>query len=445
MSSRRRPSKEARPTERESIGFRRRREKQQAVEQLLAGRPLVVGIDLAKRTHAVWLTGRDLVPLARFTIRHSRDGVATLLAKARRLCDQHDLERPLVFMEATSHFWRNVANELEENGVVYRLIPPLAVDRKREIEHLTFAKGDFRDAELIARLGVEGNWLRRTLESDPVWIELAALAREHELLVELENRERHRVRNLLEFAVPEFLECFMDPLKLTARAALRLLTAPPARTFAELAERAAQFKGGGKGARRLYKGKARTLAAALEATPSYGVERWLAAALARVGFSVGRFDALGAQRELVRAALGEAYENTGYQRWLDTIPGVDPVTHALILGLIGDPRGYDRGSCLVKLAGLEPRENHSGEVEGSHSISRRGKPLLRLVLFRIVFGFLKANPEFATYIKRLVDRTKNPLTYHQAFVAASNKYLRLVHTLCTNKLAYDPSKTVAAP
>ena len=98
----------------------------------------------------------------------------------------------------------------------------------------------------------------------------------------------------------------------------------------------------------------------------------------------------------------------------------------------------------MKLAGLEPRENHSGEVEGAHSISRRGKPLLRLVLFRVVFGFLKANPEFATYIKRLVDRTKNPLTYHQAFVAASNKYLRLVYTLCMNKVPYDASKIVAA-
>ena len=72
-------------------------------------------------------------------------------------------------------------------------------------------------------------------------------------------------------------------------------------------------------------------------------------------------------------------------------------------------------------------------------------PLLRRVLFRIVLGFLKSNPEFGAYMKRLVDRDQNPLAYHQAFVAASNKYLRLVYALCSTQTAYDASRIVAAP
>ena len=376
-------------------------------------------------------------------IDHSLDGVTGFLERTTRVRGEHGFDRLLVFMETTSHFWKNVANVLERQGVAYRTIAPLAVDRKREIEHLTYAKGDFRDAELIARLGAEGHWLDRVLEREKVWIELAALVREHETMLDLEIRERHRIRTLLELAVPEFLDVFRDPLKTTARAVLRLLTSPPVQTHEELRTRVASLKAGGKGSRRLQVSKARQLDALLKLAPSFGVERCLSAAFTRIAFAIDRFDQHARHRELVRETMLRLYEQTSLNKWLDTIPGVDPFANALLLGLVGDPRRYDRPSCLVKFAGIEPRENHSGEGEGAHSISRRGMPLLRLVLFRVVLGFLKSNAEFGAYMKRLVDRDQNPLAYHQAFVAASNKYLRLVYALCSTQTAYDPSKIVA--
>jgi hypothetical protein len=224
--------------------------KRQQVEAFLRGTPLVAGLDLAKRSHAVWLTGRDLVPIARFTIKHSHEGVGDLLRRADEARVEHGFDRLLVFMETTSHFWQNVANALEARGVAYRTVAPLAVDRQREIAHLTYAKGDYRDAELIARLGVEGHWLARVLDADPLWTELAALAREHEALMTLEIRERNRIRTLLEYVCPEFLEVFKDALGDTSRAVLRLLASPPVRSYLELRERAAGFKSGGKGSRR---------------------------------------------------------------------------------------------------------------------------------------------------------------------------------------------------
>jgi transposase len=439
MRSRRQPPRESRPTERESVGFRRRRDKRQRVEAFLAGKPLVAGLDLAKRKHAVWLTGRDLVPIERFMVAHSHDGIAALLERAERVRATQGFDRLLVFMETTSHFWRNVANALEEKGVAYRTVAPLAVDRQREIAHLTFAKGDYRDAEIIARLGVEGHWLVRVLEADPLWIELGALAREHEALLNFQTRERQRVRALLELGLPEFLDVFKDPLARTARELLRALTAPAARRFDEIRERAARLRAG----KRLYLGKVRSLVALLDAAPSYGVERALGAVFVRVGLAVERFDVLTHERDRVREQIVELFRKTPYARWLETIPGVDPAHHALVLGVVGDPGGFDRGSCLAKFAGTEPRENHSGDGEGSHSISRRGTPLLRHMIFRIVSGFMHGNAEFAGYMKRLTTRTTNPLSHHQALVAAGNKYLRLVHRLCKHKEVYDPAKIVA--
>lgn len=444
MSRRKEPPAEPAPErererERETVGFRRRREKRERAAAFLTGAPLLVGLDLAKRSHAAWLTGKDLVPIERKMVPHSHAGLTAFLDHADRVRAKHELDRLIVFMEATSYFWQNVANLLEARGVAYRTVAPLAVDRQREIEHLTYAKSDYRDAELIARLGAGGQWLHRVLEADRLWLDLHALAIEHEVLLEAETAEQLRICDLLGVALPEFREDFKDPLGETARHLLRRLAAAPRpETYDALIDRARSLDG-----HRLRLGKVRALVGRLEAAPRFGVERVLPVALTRVGLAVDRYETFEAQRAGLRRTLVELYERTPYRPVLDTIPGVAAESHALLLGFVGDPRRYDRATCLSKLAGIEPRDNASGDGEGAHSISHRGRTGLRSVLYRIVFGCQRKNTELTGYLNRLRTREDNPLAWHQAAMATANKYLRLVHHLCVSGEAYDASKLVA--
>ncbi len=432
MRRARREKTEVEPA-RESVGFRRRRERRERAATFLAGRPLLVGLDLAKRKHAAWFGRADMTPIRRVMIDHSLEGMERLLARVEEARVEAGADRALFFMEATSYFWQNVANVLDARGHAYRLVSSLSVDRQREIEHQTYAKGDYRDAELIARLGQQGQYLDRRLEHDRLWLDLRALAREHEIALVAETAERLRIRSLLGLSLPEFLDYFKDPLKKTASAALRRLSRPLEElptSVLDLRERLGSVVG-----TRLQRGKLEALAARLEA-PSYGVETALATSLARVGLSLDRFEFVAEQRRDILRRLVQLYGLTPYAQFLGTIPGVGPESNALLLGIIGDPKRYDRASCLVKLAGIEPRENHSGDSEGSHSISRRGQAPLRHLLHRIVWGLSAANEEFASYIRRLTTREKNPLAWQQAVVAAGNKYLRVVHHLCVHEEAY---------
>jgi transposase len=270
---------------------------------------------------------------------------------------------------------------------------------------------------------------------------MRALAFEHEAILEQEVAEQLRVQAFLGLALPEFTQYFADPMRETARSVLRTLGRPLAdtpKTFAALATRAGDVRGRG-----LQLGKLRALLAGLEGTPSYGVERALGSALVRIGLAVERFDLLADQRRQIRERLVALYEPLPYREVLETIPGVVAANHALVLGLVGDPKRYDRSSCLVKLAGTEPRENHSGLGEGSHSISRRGQSPLRSVVYRIVMGFARGNPRFSEYTRRLQSRDDNRLKWHQAAVAAGNKYLRLVHRLCVTGERYDPDRLIS--
>lgn len=423
--------------ERETVGFRRRRERRERAAAFLKGTPLIVGLDLAKRRHAAWLGRVDLTPIRRLMIEHSPNGMEQLIGLVEEERAKAGADRALYFMEATSYFWQNVANVLEARGQAYRLVSALSVDRQREIEHQTYAKGDHRDAELIARLGQQGQYLDRQLEHERLWLDLRALAREHDHLLVAEHAEQLRIRSILGLALPEFLDTFKDPLGKTAAAALRRLSHPPQEIPTSLADLRDRL-GTVEGPPRIQRAKLRDFIARLDAGPSFGVETALATSIARIGLALDRFEFLADQKDQIRARIVPLYERTPYAAILNTIPAVGPESHALLLGLIGDPKRYDRSTCLVKLAGIEPRENHSGDAEGSHSISRRGQAPLRYLLYRIVLGLSLHNEEFAAYIKRLTTREAHPLKWPQAVVAAANKYLRVVHHLCVRGEVYRP-------
>jgi len=80
---------------------------------------------------------------------------------------------------------------------------------------------------------------------------------------------------------------------------------------------------------------------------------------------------------------------------LRDIPGLTAVGAAAILAGTGDPRRYDSSSSLVKHAGLSPAENASGAFSGQAHVSRRGRPALRLAVWRAVWLMLQCNPVMA--------------------------------------------------
>ena len=80
---------------------------------------------------------------------------------------------------------------------------------------------------------------------------------------------------------------------------------------------------------------------------------------------------------------------------LGDIPALSAVGAAAILAETGDPRRYDSSSSLVKHAGMSPSDNASGTFLGDAHISRRGRPGLRLTVWRAVWPMLQFNPVMA--------------------------------------------------
>jgi len=116
--------------------------------------------------------------------------------------------------------------------------------------------------------------------------------------------------------------------------------------------------------------------------------------LRRVADELGDLQRTRVQLRAVEADMVAVLAELGLARLAD-IPGLSAVGAAAILAETGDPRRYDSSSSLVKHAGLSPAENASGAMAGQAHISRRGRPGLRLAVWRVVWPMLQYNPVMA--------------------------------------------------
>jgi len=130
-------------------------------------------------------------------------------------------------------------------------------------------------------------------------------------------------------------------------------------------------------------------------TDTEGVVAWSRRGLLRrVADELGDLQRTRAQLRAIEADMVAVLAELGLSR-LAEIPALTAVGAAAILAETGDPRRYDGSSSLVKHAGLSPSDNASGAFAGQAHISRRGRPGLRLTVWRAVWPMLQYNPVMA--------------------------------------------------
>ncbi|MFR9710053.1 transposase, partial [Paenibacillus sp. MB22_1] len=84
------------------------------------------------------------------------------------------------------------------------------------------------------------------------------------------------------------------------------------------------------------------------------------------------------------------------------------------------------------------KENSSGKKKGKSTITKRGRSRLRALLFRAVMPMVAKNAEFKALHQYYTTRTNNPLKKKQSIVALCGKLIRVLFTLGTKQMCYNP-------
>jgi transposase len=361
---------------------------------------VVIGIDLAEDKQAIAVVDHDGQVLARKTVRVKAFRLGEALDWAVGQARLRMFAHVTVACEPTGPRWLQVQRLCAERGLPLVCIQPLVSHISREQQDYTTHKTDESDCVMIARLAAELHCYVPE-ELDETWAHLRHLGRRRAQLITAATASVQRVRDFLSVAWPVVTETCAQPfVSVTWLAALGVVTSrcggDPGRLAAlGLEEFTALVRAAvpGWGGQRPHRPICARIFAALTSTEGVVVScrRGL---LRRVADELGDLARTRAQLQAAEADMVTVLGELGLSR-LGEIPGLSATGAAAILAETGDPRRYDSSSSLVKHAGLAPADNASGAFDGQARISRRGRPGLRLTVWRAVWPMLLFNPVMA--------------------------------------------------
>lgn len=393
---------------------------------------LRVGIDPHKHEHVAVIADAQAHVLTKFKVKSIRPGFEELLAH----CDQVSQQRgglDYVFaIEAGAHYWRNLAQFLDEKGKRYHIINPFTLKRQRDGDDLMRRKNDYRDAQMAADLLGQGRYTWTTLPQG-IYADLREAVHLQQSLVADAARLKQQLITALDGLFPEFQAVFKSVDCETALALLSTCPSPAevaTLTVEDLIARLRLIFG----AQRLAIKKIRAVHGLAQTT--VGLRASAESLSMTVQSLADRLCYTMAQLQQAEDHVAEIFHRCSESRYLLSIPGLGLINSAGLLAHIGDISKFSSVKQLPKLAGIIPTEDSSaGHATGDAHISKKGRPNFRLVLYRSVLGLLRHNPVFKQYVTGLTGRAahNNPLKKKEAMVAAMNKLLRTVYALLTKR------------
>lgn len=120
---------------------------------------------------------------------------------------------------------------------------------------------------------------------------------------------------------------------------------------------------------------------------------------------------------------------------LCTIPGISRWSAAVLRTEIGPIDRFDAAKELVAYVGLDPRREESGDREAARSISKRGNPRIRAILYICVQNAVQHNPPVKALYDRLTGRGKHHML---AMTACMRKLLCIAYGCWRKGEAFDP-------
>jgi len=311
------------------------------------------------------------------------------------------------------------------------------VKRSKELDDNTPSKSDYKDPKTIAFLVKDGRY-QIPYMPDGKYAELRKANNLREEWVQKKIKVKNRVIRWLDIHFPEFLNAFSSWEGKTALMTLEKMALPEkiaAKTAEEILYiwRQEVKRGVGiKKAEKLLK----------EAQNSIGIREGSQMAEYEIKLLINEYTEIKEVLEDMERVLEEIVLTIpGANRFLE-IKGVGIKTVAGFFAEIGDIRRFTSAKQIIKLAGLNLRQNSSGQHKGKTTISKRGRGRLRALLFRAILPIAATNEVFNKLHHDNISRKENPMKKKQSLIALCCRLIRIVYSIITNDQKFDPDKLI---
>ena len=396
---------------------------------------LVVGIDIGKETHyarAFDYRGIEQGKLLRFS--NTVQGYEALNSWMQGIMQQKDKTDAIVGLEPTGHYWFTLGDYLQKQGYKLGIVNPYHVKCSKELDDNSPTKNDKKDPKTIAKLVKDGRF-RDVYIPESLYQELREAVQERERLNEQLISLSNQIIRWLDIRFPEFCEIFKDWSGIGAMIILKLCPTP-----------AKVVKLGRKGIYEAWQKE-------MKKASLKRAERLVQVAETSIGRTAGteaaevalknlltQYEMIKGQMDSIEILMQELLLRVPNAVKLLDIKGIGMLTAAVIVSEIGDIQRFKDPRQILKMAGLNLRENSSGKHKGKTTISKRGRKRLREGLFRAMIPMLANNAEFRGLHAKNISREKNPLNKMQSIIALCGKLVRIIYAMLTKGYDYNPQK-----
>ena len=385
-----------------------------------------VGIDIAKVSHqACIIDDNGNIIEESFTFSNTLSGGEKLVSKFVKNNILKDVV--LIGMEATGHYWLSVYTYLNDLGYPLVVINPIQTDAFRKFS-IRKAKTDSIDSTLIANIIRTQNYETSSFTEENLFA-LRQLSRYRLSLVDNCSDLKRQTIALLDQVFPEYDKQFSNVFGITSKELLSQCPTPEdilAISTKKLSGLLAKNSRGRFGIE-----KAKELKESAQKT--FGIKFAKDAFSFQIKQLIAQISFIEEQIEDLEHEINEIL--TSLNSPITSIPGIGPVTGAIILSELGDISRFSDPSKIVAFAGLDASVKESGNFAGTQNhISKRGSPYLRRAIWTAASVAAIHNPVLREYYQKKRTQGKHHGT---AIGAVATKLVRIIFAVLTTNKPYE--------
>ena len=397
----------------------------------------IVGIDIAKNVHWAGIilpNGKEIKKS--FSFNNNKKGFESLVETVKNVLTMLNFKKAIIGMEPTGHYWKSCARYLQKIDWIHVVtVNPKKVKDSKELDDNCQTKNDKKDCMTIARLIKDARFFEPYLP-EGIWADLRNLSNTRAELVRKQNAVKCRLVAIIDEYFPEYAKVFKNVLSRTSEEILKECPFPEDIKSIGKEELLKHIK---KTVKRGYSKKQVETIYEL-ANESIGTMEGTEGAKFQLNMYIEEAKLLEKQIKMTEQELESQLKETGFYESLTSIQGIGIVSAATFVGEVGDINRFDSYEQIRRYAGLNLVENSSGNHKGKTTISKRGRSLLRSILYRMAFTMVSKNKEIKELYKYLTTRKENQLKKKQAIVAIIGKILQIIYAVVTKNEEYKATR-----
>ena len=396
---------------------------------------MIATIDIGKNLHYGYFRAADGHELKAFSFYNSKKNFHRLWHKICQFKQQHQLQAIIIGFESTGPYAEPLCHYLKKKPVKLVQINPMHSKRVKELAGNSTNKTDRKDPRVIADIISLGHALTVVVPEGAA-AHLRRLSQGRERALKARTAMLNQLQHLIFVIFPEFLSVMKNISTKTAAYLLKDHPSPERIVELGLDDLSQVMKKVSRG--RLGRQRAEQLFEA--AKNSMGIGEGKESIL----LEIAHLNAMIANEDRFIASVERQMmlhlEQIHYSGSLLSIKGLGVVTVAGLIGEVGDFKKFDTHAEIMKLAGFDLFEVSSGQHRGQRHISKRGRALMRKLLYFAAINVVRSQGIMYTRYHQMLDRGM-PKT--KALIAISRKLLRLIFALARDntmyKENYDPT------